>query len=120
MTREHYEELKAKRDSEVELTDEDRRFLKMYEAPKVPAGGPIAGTAAYDAATSERSDEDPAKAVEDGPDGVGEPVDYASLSRDELKAIADERGLEIKGKQVPQVVKLFEEYDIEHADDGKE
>lgn len=104
MTREHYEELAAKRDSEEELTDEDRRFLKMYESPK-PSGGPVAGTLAYDLVNGETQD-----AHE-----LAEEVPYEDLKVAELKTEiaernkdrADEDKIDPKGTKEELVDRLY-------------
>lgn len=110
-TQEHYEELVARREA-GEASDEDNRFLKMYERPK-PSGGSVRDTAVYDAATAERAPERVAKVRPAAPDEVDEPFDYSGLTREQLRALAVERGLDVKGKQVGQVVELLQEYDAE-------
>lgn len=99
MTREHYEELATKRDSGKELTDEDRRFLKMYESPK-PAGGPVAGTHAYDLVHGEQPESE-----EDDELGKGK---YEGLTYAEVQKQAKDRGVNAGGTHEEIVARLVE------------
>lgn len=116
---ERYEACKA-RVVAGEGSDDDARLVKLYERQGYVAGRRNEGRV-DDPAATERGDEGSAEGSEDEDEdaGVGEPVDYANLSRDELKAIAAERGLDIKGKQAAQVVKLLQEYDAEQAEQNE-